>query len=160
MGNEMDIFVAPDKDWLEALAEPERNHLKQMLETLAPEQAAELWIVEAQGMQHHGLVKKKGEVAREAGHHIFARLKTEFDMFICDHPSYAEMRKKVLATMQKSRSSAVATIAGALAATVHVGAAILAPAIVSLLIAFGKIGKEAYCKGVQIQGALKQTPKK
>jgi hypothetical protein len=144
-------FTASDDEWLNALESGrEREQLKTLIgaDTDSAVSAAQTLILEAYPPQHRGMKDSRGRGgAVPDGNSIFKRLKTEFDKFVCGHQDYADSRKTVADALKKGRSTMVSALAGILASALTTTAALLAPAIVALLIAFGRIGQKAYCAG-------------
>lgn len=147
-----DAFTASDNEWLNALeSAKDRKQLKALIGADADSAvvAAQTLIVEAYRPQRRGIKDSGGRGgAAPDGNSIFKRLKTEFDKFMCGHKDYADSRKKVADALKNGRTTMVSALAGLLASVLTTTAALLAPAIVALLIAFGRMGQKAYCAGI------------
>lgn len=77
--------------------------------------------------------------------------KNEFRIFLCtDDDKYATVRRELRKHAGKSQTVLVGTISAAIGATVGVVAGALTPLVALCLIVALKIGKEAYCKAVDI----------
>lgn len=74
------------------------------------------------------------------------RLKDELKIFICTtDKKYADLRKKLTASAEKSQIAIVSTIAAAMAAQFGVLAGVLVPFVAMCLIVLARTGKEAFC---------------
>jgi hypothetical protein len=81
----------------------------------------------------------------------WTRVKQEFRMLLCgDDKKYADLQKKIDATGTKSQTAIVSMIAAGVAAQVGVAAGILVPFCALLLLAVLRVGKNAYCSGIEL----------
>jgi hypothetical protein len=83
-------------------------------------------------------------------------MKDEFKLLICtDDARYADLRKKIESSGDKSQTAIVAMIAAGVAAYVGVAAGVLVPFCALLLLASVRVGKNAYCAGLLPEGPVK-----
>jgi len=74
-------------------------------------------------------------------------LKEEFRLLVCTNDSkYASLRRQLRTKGNKSQAVIVSIISAAMAHTVGVAAGILVPFCALCLLAFARVGKEAFCK--------------
>jgi hypothetical protein len=78
------------------------------------------------------------------------RLKEEFRLFVCTKDKkYASLRKSLRTKAQRSQTVIVSTISAAMAHSVGVAAGILIPFCALCLLALARVGKEAFCTGIE-----------
>lgn len=86
-----------------------------------------------------------------AGDQLWDRLKREFAVLVCAKGgTYADIRRKAAEISKSGQTALVAMIAGTLGAQIGISAAAIAPAISLLLLAALRIGREVYCRGVEL----------
>lgn len=81
----------------------------------------------------------------------WSRLKNEFRILLCTKDKrYADLRKKLEANARKSQLALVSIVAAAMGHYVGVAAGILVPFCALCLIAFLRMGREAFCRGAEL----------
>jgi hypothetical protein len=86
---------------------------------------------------------------------LWSQLKSEFRLLICDTGTkYADIRKQAGDLGRHGQTAIVALLAGALGSAIGVSAAAIAPAVALLVLAAVKIGREAFCKTLDLRVTL------
>lgn len=92
---------------------------------------------------------------------LWNQMKSEFRLLICESGTkYAEIRKQATDLGRQGQTAIVALLAGALGSAIGVSAAAIAPAVALLILAFVRIGREAFCKTLDLSVALDGTNRK
>jgi hypothetical protein len=87
------------------------------------------------------------------------RLKSEFCLLVCTkHRKYAALRRRLAATASTSQTAVVSTISVAMAAQFGTTFGVLVPFIAMCLIAFVRIGQEAFCAEREWKMELGSSP--
>lgn len=96
-----------------------------------------------------GQMVRKGVVMNQAS--PWRRVKTEMNLLLCTKDKkYAMLRKKLSKESGNTHTAVVGLIAAAVGAQLGLVAGLLVPLIALLLVVMLKVGKEAYCAGVEI----------
>lgn len=74
-----------------------------------------------------------------------SRVLGEMKKLICGDKSYKKLRKDILDSWEKSKTVVLATIAGAIGATLGIAAGVLTPIVATILKIVGTVGVNAWC---------------
>jgi hypothetical protein len=156
--NEDSLFKEDPKKWLVAIPDPvAQRRLWKLIEKSSGDEAAKQMMIAAFGPARRGFTGK----GNGGGPGMYARLKVEFDKFMCGHPDYDADRKAILEPAKKNRVAIVVALAATIGSTLGVVAGLLTAPLVALLIAMGNVGRKAYCSGVTFEpGKSKEKTKK
>jgi hypothetical protein len=153
---ESDILSRLDADtlYLIAVRERLRQIAKKPLLLAGPESAIPpaATVEEIGHIIEHTLPGRPGFLQRLLRRRsIWLEVKDQFRLLLCtDDRRYAALRRNLLSASSKSQLTIVSTISAALAGTFGVAAGALVPLCAICLIAALKLGKEAYCKGTEL----------
>lgn len=136
-----EVFETEPDGWLKSLPAYQRDVVKELTKTLSFEDAAQKWL-ESSFEETYPF----GAVKQEKPNAFLQQLKAEIVTFLCGGGnSYKEERKKLAGSLETGRAVLVSTLSIAIAAKVGSSAVFLAPAIVLILAASGKMSLRAWC---------------
>lgn len=128
------------QEWIDELPPHQRDIANGLLAATGDaEQAARLWIT----TQESGIVHLGGNRVDTAS--WWSSFRTEFDRFICDDDAYAKEKRELQKEVPITKMTLTAVISGAIALKIGFTATFLAPAVVLLLFAVGKMTLNSYC---------------
>lgn len=136
----------PDTDvdaWLADLKPYQKNKIQELLQKASPEEAAEAW-VSAQGSS-----ATVGFGAKVESKPFFDRLQDELRKFVCGHPDYGDVRKKLGTEAPITHTVLVTLASSSIAVKIGVLTSLIVPGVALLLYAAGKMGVNAWCKGCE-----------
>jgi hypothetical protein len=83
-------------------------------------------------------------------------LKEEFRILICTKDKkYASLRRELNAKAHRSQTVIVSMISATMTSTLGISAGILVPFCALCLLALARIGKEAFCKGGELDASIR-----
>jgi hypothetical protein len=130
-------------EWYKCLKPYQSSIIRQLVDNLGEEKAAEEWITAMGPLQTATFGGDPSSKVDQKSY--WNRLKEEFDKFICGHSAYENEHEKFLSTGKLLGTGAVTSIATWLSPSVGLSPTILVPAILLLLHTTAKISVRAYC---------------
>lgn len=130
-------------EWFKCLKPYQSSIIRQLVDNLGEERAAEEWITSTGPIQTATFGGNPFNKVDQKSY--WSRIKEEFDKFICGHSAYEKEREKFLSTGKLLGTGAVSTLATWLSPSVGLPPTILIPSILLLLHTTAKISVQAYC---------------
>lgn len=133
------------EEWLSDEKAYKRNIIKKLLESHSEEDTAKI-LLTSKGVEN---TKSFGGYAtQQADDTFWIRFKKEFDMFICGHSKYQDLKEEIKKNGNIIKISTTAFIASALAPFVGLAASFLTVPIILMLKAVSEFSINAYCKNI------------
>lgn len=140
----LEIPSAEPAEWLESLKPYQRNAIIEFVSHGTLEDAAKKWL-STTGSPNIAAFGGSGDTKP-----FWDRFATEFKKFICDEGSYVEEKKALGSESAPMKAILISAISAAIGATLGYAATLLAPAVALMLCIVGKMGKNAFCGGVDV----------
>lgn len=140
----LDIPSADPAEWIDVLKPYQRSTITSFVSQGSLEDAAKRWL-SATGSPNIVPFGGSGDTKP-----FWDRFATEFKKFICDDEAYLEEKKALGSESAPIKALLISAVSAALGATLGYSATLLAPAVALLLCVVGKMGKNAYCTGVNV----------
>ena len=140
----LEIPQAEAEEWSALLKPYQRTTIRAFVSESSIEEAAKKWL-SATGSPN--IVPFGGSRDTKP---FWDRFATEFKKFVCDDNAYTEEKKALGAESAPIKAILISAVSAALGATLGYSATLLAPAVALLLCIVGKMGKNAYCSGVNV----------
>lgn len=140
--------VENPEEWFLCLETYQKTSLKEMqLDVTKYEEIAEEWL--------NCNISQTAQFGTQAKSKIFlANIKKEIVKFICDDTSYTEEKAKLKAQPVINRTLVVSTMSAAIATIIGTNAVLITPVIVLVLMTFGKMTKNAFCKTYYVKDEI------
>lgn len=131
-------------EWLTVLKPYQRELITNLVDQYGVEEAINRWII-ANGPAN---TVKFGGVANGQDVSFLDRFKDEINKFICGHPSYDKEREEYLNLNGGTKAALVSALSSFLGDKLGASVTFIAPIVVLTLYLVAKMGKNAYCKGI------------
>ena len=139
-----EIPSAEPAEWIAQLKPYQRSTITMFVSQGSLEDAARKWL-SATGSPNIVPFGGSGDTKP-----FWDRFAAEFKKFICDDSAYAEEKKSLGSESAPVKALLISALSAALGATLGYSATLLAPAVALLLCIVGKMGKNAFCAGVDV----------
>jgi hypothetical protein len=140
----LDIPSADPAEWIALLKPYQRSTITVFISHDSLEEAAKKWL-SAAGSPNIVPFGGGGDAKP-----FWDRFAAEFKKFICDEAAYIEEKKALGSESAPIKALLISAVSAALGATLGYSATLLAPAVALLLCIVGKMGKNAFCAGVNV----------
>jgi hypothetical protein len=135
----LEVPDSPQDEWLQLLKPYQRSTVLVFLANSDLEAAAEKWL-EATGPAN---IVPFGGVSDPKP--FWERFRSEFRRFLCDDQAYVEDKQALGTQGPVNKALLVGMISAAVGSEIGLAPSLLTPAVVLLLCAVGKVGRNAYC---------------
>jgi hypothetical protein len=148
MNYEQIFDVAKPEEWFLCLETYQKTSLMEMqLDVTQYEAIAEEWL-------NCNISQTAQFGTQEKGKIFLGNIKKEVIKFICDDNSYTEEKNKLKEQPVLNRTLVVSTMSAGIASFIGSNAALITPVIVLVLMAFGKMTKNALCNTYYIKDEI------
>lgn len=140
--NIVDLFdVETLEEWTHSIPSYQRKLIEDLLEHTTPENAAAIWLDSS--VENNSPFSSEGTNKR-----YYDYVLRELHKLLCGDPAYSEERKEMESILKKdgAKEAIISFISAAIGAKLGLASAFIAPAIVLLIIAIGKVTINAWCE--------------
>lgn len=136
------LFQADAEEWIKALPAYQRDTLLELLKRGTPAEAiADNWIsATAENTYGFGTERRAGDKSA-----FRSNVMLELEAFLCGDPKYDKERAGLFGEKSATRTYVISAVAVAIAPSLGVTAAFLAPIVALMLASLGKISVNAWC---------------
>lgn len=136
------------EEWLSEEKPYKKKLVEKLLENHSEEETAKI-LLSTKGVEN--TTSFGGYSTKQADDDYWMKFKAEFDMFICGHPKYQNLRDDINKNSNIITISTTSLIASTLAPSVGIAASFITVPVVLMLKALSELSINAYCKNIHFE---------
>lgn len=136
------------EEWLSDEKPYMKGVVKRLMENHTEEETAKI-LLTSKGVEN--TTSFGGYSTKQVDEDYWMKFKEEFDMFICGHPKYQNLRDDISKNSNIITISTTSLIVSALAPSIGIAASFITVPVVLMLKALSELSINAYCKNIHFE---------